>query len=271
VVLAAHDQEPIAGARVSVRAGEVSRSARSTRDGTFEFQHLPLGNYTLLIDAERFVSERRQGHLEASAASAPFERIALARAGSVAGDVVDRLGATVWNAEVTAGNPPDWQRAVRSDHAGHFELAGVAPGDHAITARHGGKQPSESNAVRVRVYEGEQSPGLVLRFGDVVDDTREEPEPTPAASGRRPSGSDSSMALAIRSGSVVIERISPASPAARSGLEAGDVMVSVDGEPVRSTAQARGMLAPGLARESTRTLEVMRAGKTLRLRYVAAR
>jgi protocatechuate 3,4-dioxygenase beta subunit len=270
VVLAAHDQEPIAGARVSIRAGEVSRSGRSARDGTFEFRHLPIGNYMLFVEADRFVSERRQSLLEASAANAPFERVALARAGSIAGAVVDRLGATVWNAEVAPDNPPDWQRAVRSDHAGHFELAGLAPGERAITARHGGKQPTESSLVRVRVYEGEQSPGVVLRFDDVVDDTREEPEPA-AAARRRPSAPDSSMAFALQSGSVVIERISAASPGARSGLEAGDVLVSVDGEPVRSMAQARGMLAPGLGRESTRTLEVLRAGKSVRLRYVAGR
>ena len=174
LVFAAQDGEPIVGARISIRASGVSRSARSIRDGTFEFRHLPLGDYTLFIDAERFVSSQRQSRLEAATGRPILERIELARAGAVAGDVVDRHGATVWNAEVATGSPPDWERAVRTDHSGHFEVSGLPAGEHLVSARRAGKLVTTASPVRV--YEGQATPGVVLRLDAVVDDTQEATE-----------------------------------------------------------------------------------------------
>ncbi|HEX4352518.1 MAG TPA: carboxypeptidase-like regulatory domain-containing protein, partial [Polyangiales bacterium] len=129
--------DPIAGAKVSVRAGDVARTIRSSRDGSFEFRHLPVGSFSLLIEASGFIPGRVQGELQdIGAAGLTLERVLLVRAGSCSGDVVDRLGAVVWNAEVTAGTPPDWDHAVRTDHAGHFVLGQLTPGDRVLAARH---------------------------------------------------------------------------------------------------------------------------------------
>jgi S1-C subfamily serine protease len=183
--------------------------------------------------------------------------------------VVDRLGATVWNAEVAAGEPPDWRRAVRTDHAGHFSLGSLTPGEHVVTARHDGQTAVSAQAVRI--YTGQDSPGLVLRFPDVVDDTKEADSQSRA---RRTApetklakmSAEAALGFAAHDDVVVVERVA-GSAAAESGLLPGDVLVRVDGEAVRSAAQARGMLAAGRARG--RIMEVRRAGKLERLQYGA--
>ena len=262
VVVASFDQAAIAGAKLTFKSGAVERAARSGRDGTFEFRHVPAGNCVLFVEAPRHVPQRVTRVLEASAAPA-FERVVLERAGSIAGDVVDRLGATVWNAEVAAGEPPDWTTAVRTDHAGQFDLGGLAAGQVRVSARYDGETVVTDSTIRV--YAGETTRGVVLRLRGVVSETQE------AASSEaklRPETSvGAPVTCVLQNGAVQVETVSPGSGAARSGLSAGDVLISVDGEPVRSAAQARGMLAPALGRSHDRVLQISRAGKLLEIRY----
>jgi hypothetical protein len=284
--------EPIVGARLSVQAGEVSRTARSNRQGTFEFRHLPIGGYTLFVEAEGFIGARAQGELQTSRRA--LERVVLVRAGRASGEVVDRLGATVWNAEVTSGSPPDWDHAVRTDHAGHFELGQLMPGYHSLIARHHGQVVVADQPVRI--YEGEESPGAVLRLPGVADDTKEsepaarpgreaappsrEPSPAPDStkpgqasaepappSAEPPSATAAPVSFVSQGNQVVVDRVSPGSAAARGGLLLGDILLSVGGEPVRSPAQARGMLSP--LSGTTILLTVRRGGVTMVVRYGA--
>jgi hypothetical protein len=260
VVVGSSDQAALAHARLTLQVGELARTARTNHDGTFEFRHVPTGHCSLLVQAERHVPKRVECALGASHGPA-FERVLLDRAGAISGDVVDRLGATVWNAEVAALTPPDWTAAVRTDHAGHFELPDLPAGEHPITARYDGEQVSSANAVRV--YQGEVTRGVVLRLNRVVDATQ---EPLHAGQTGKPSVRvDAALTLVLHDGAVEVAAISPSSAAARSGLAVGDLLISVDGEPVRSPAQARGMLGSALAGRADRVLQVSRAGTPLQL------
>jgi S1-C subfamily serine protease len=116
----------------------------------------------------------------------------------------------------------------------------------------------------VRVVEGEDSPGAVIRLPGVVEEEVE--ENALAARSQTPRGG--SLELSMRGSRVVVENVAEGSTAARAGLQEGDVLVSVDGEPVRSAAQARGMLS-NLGRRGPRTLQVRRDQNLVELRFGA--
>lgn len=266
LILDGRADTPLAGVALRMQAGGVTRVARSGRDGRFEFRHLPAGPFTLLAEADRFISEHRSGRLEASLRDTPEIRITMTRGGSVSGDVVDRFGSTVWNAEVAAGSPPSWEDAARTDHAGHFVLRGLGAGEQVITARHLSQSATLKDTVRVMA--GEETPGVVLRLPEKAPD-----EGFVEASSARSSGPSASprapVAFGLRGGAVVVERVNPDSAASRSGLQSGDVLLSVNGEPVRSAAQARGMLAPIPGRDPIWVLVVKRDAAFHRLHYSA--
>jgi protocatechuate 3,4-dioxygenase beta subunit len=164
IVIDQMSNDGIAGARVRLRAagGRETLTGRSNAQGKFEFLNVTLGAYELIADEDQHVSARAK-----LAASDPGTRevdpIVLQPAGTVSGDVVDRLGAPVFNAEVAIGQPPAWDRALRTDHAGHFRIGGVIPGEQHVSARHpeAGATPQ---AVPVRIYPRQESPGVVLRL-----------------------------------------------------------------------------------------------------------
>jgi protocatechuate 3,4-dioxygenase beta subunit len=297
LVIAQNGSDPIAGARLNVRAGDAARAARSSRQGTFEFRHLPVGGYTLSADADGFILARLTGELQESTSGARSNvRVLLVRAGRASGEVVDRLGATVWNAEVAAGTPPDWEHAVRTNHAGHFQLGQLMPGYQTLIARYHGQTIVADQPLRI--YEGEESPGAVLRLPGIADDAPApapaEAEPTarpaqeapaPAHEDRPPGDSTPSpatptpepgaaepaatsvvpLALVSQGNQVVIGKVIAGSAASSAGLQFGDILMSIAGEPVRSPAQARGMLS-----QTTGTyvgLVIRRGGVTIRVRY----
>jgi S1-C subfamily serine protease len=68
---------------------------------------------------------------------------------------------------------------------------------------------------------------------------------------------------------VLVQHVAADSAAALAGLRQGDVLVSVDGEPVRSAAQARGMLGRSLGKRGPRALQVRRDQALLELSYGA--
>jgi protocatechuate 3,4-dioxygenase beta subunit len=154
----------VAGARARLTSGTASseRTARSSTQGRFEFRNVSDGNYELFVDHEGHIA----GHTKvtvAGAESREVDPIALQPAGQVSGQVVDRLGAPVFDAEVATGSPPTWGQAVRTDHLGRFRIVGVRPGESWVNARHAvaGASPEP---VPVRVYPRQESPGLVVRL-----------------------------------------------------------------------------------------------------------
>ncbi len=279
-VIDAQSNEPISGARVSLSASPSggTLAARSRSDGTFEFLHVTDGQYMVLVEADGAIAERREVPLGVPEPDRE-ETFVLTPAGGVSGEIVDRLGAPVWNAEVSAGDPPDWSKTTRTDHAGHFQLTGLAPGDVVLSARHASAGSLELGA-RTHVYPRQETPGTVLRLPEVADEAsssggsveakRLAATPTPGTSPAekvatltKPVKADA-LAFSGRGNDVVVTSVPTTASAARLGLELGDVLLAVDGEPVRSPAQARGMVrAIGGAQPM---LEVRRGGTIMRLR-----
>ncbi len=74
---------------------------------------------------------------------------------------------------------------------------------------------------------------------------------------------DLARAIGIdRTQGTVIARIQPASPAARGGLKVGDVILEIDGKPVRNSGEVRNRV--GLLRVGTRiNMTIWRDGRTL--------
>jgi hypothetical protein len=155
--------EGIAGARVRLRAGKASRSARTDDQGRFEFRNVSSGKYDVIADSARHIAGQTSLTVEGPDAR-ELDPLVLVAGGSVSGSVVDRRGVPVFDAEIALGDPAQWKRTTaRTDHSGHFRLTGVAPGDHWVSARHPQAGPS-AQAVPVRVYALQESPGLVLRL-----------------------------------------------------------------------------------------------------------
>jgi hypothetical protein len=157
----------IASAQVRLRGAREPRIARCDAQGRFEFRNVPDGKYEVIADSEGHIAARASFEL-AGAEARELDPLVLGPGGHVSGDVVDRLGAPVFDAEVALGAPPAWGRAVRTDHRGRFRLAGVEPGDHWVSARHAQAGQSAQPAP-VRVYALQESPGLVLRLPGQLD------------------------------------------------------------------------------------------------------
>ncbi|HKU42213.1 MAG TPA: carboxypeptidase regulatory-like domain-containing protein, partial [Polyangiales bacterium] len=264
-VIDAASSEGLTGARLTLQRGALVERVKSDRTGKFAFQRVARGTYQLWAEAEGHLTLTRT--LEVSGPQRDELELVLELAGSLSGEIVDRIGSPVWNAEVAAGEPPDWSRATRSDHAGHFVLEGLAPGGTAVSARKGGVSGVSSE---VRVHEGVDSPGVVVRLEAVVR-AEEEPDEEPArrqevASAQTAEGAVP-LVLGRKGDSVIVERVAAGSSAERIGLQVGDVVSAINGEAVRSPAQARGML--GLGSPRGWVIDVRRGGEVLRLRYLA--
>jgi hypothetical protein len=85
----------------------------------------------------------------------------------VEGEVVDANGEAVAGAEVAWGEPPHWNRSVRTDARGSFVLRGVPAGEAWLTARHavGGEGSVEES---VTVLPLETSPGALIELPEAL-------------------------------------------------------------------------------------------------------
>jgi hypothetical protein len=275
----ASSAEPIAGARVSLRRAGQSERVDTNREGRFEFKRVAHGVYQILAEANGHLAQSHTLEVQDGRREPPDQAFELAPAGSLSGEVVDRIGSPVWNAEVAAGEPVDWTRAVRTDHGGHFILRDLPAGDLTVTARKANALGINSSA---RVHEAVDSPGVIVRLDQTVPEDEEEtserdatPPANVAARGspdpslpRTSEATDRSapLAFARRGDQIIVERVAAGSPAERLGLRAGDVLAAINGETVRSPAQAKGMLSLRPAGGGW-VIDVRRDGERFRLRY----
>lgn len=281
-VLDASSAAPIAGARISLKRPGQTERVDTDRDGRFEFKRVAQAAYQIVAEASGHLSRWRTLEVEGGRRPAPDQDFELEPSGSLSGEVVDRIGSPVWNAEVASGEPPDWGRAARTDHAGHFKLRDLPAGDLRVTARKAGAVGASAEA---RVHEAVDSPGVIVRLDQTLPEDEEETSErdAPPASTPNPGAPDPSLprsseatdrsaplAFARRGDQVVVERVAPGSAAERLGLRAGDVLAAINGETVRSPAQAKGML--GMRPSMTGwVIDVRRAGERFRLRYLPQR
>jgi carboxyl-terminal processing protease len=120
---------------------------------------------------------------------------------------------------------------------------------------------------------------VVLRLSAVVDDAEDvkatraagassaaSSDPASESIPEEPPPSDPALTFVARGEQVVIDHIAPGTPSARAGLQIGDVLLGIDGVPVRSAAQARGLLQPSAAHGTMVVFDIRRAGHGFRIR-----
>jgi hypothetical protein len=242
---------PLGGASVSLidaKGAEIWRSA-SADDGSVSLQGMPGTPLRIRVHASGYADAAL---LVQDDAEEPC-RVRLVRAGDVSGFVVDATGRGVPHAQVTG---PEGLPSTRTGRDGSFILAGLATGPARISAHHDQAGGGTSSELRVR-------PGERLPVGRIVLDGRYLAADPPEDLAR---AKHVNVGLAIRGADVVVTSLAAGGPAARLGLQVGDVLLNIDGETVLSVAQARGMLRTPLG--STAALRIRRRGaaQTLRVR-----
>ena len=161
----------LSGVRVAL-AGPVEVETKTRRDGTFVLRQLPTGTYDVSLTHADYEPQSRRVVIEpARYVDRPqeLEPVYLKPGGVVEGHVVDVNRDPVADAEVAWGDPPRWDRGVRTDAQGGFQLRGVPAGAVWITARHEVAGESwTSGPVQVRPLE--TSPGALVRLPDAASE-----------------------------------------------------------------------------------------------------
>ena len=168
-VLDAWTGDGLQGVRVRLD-GPTIADTETRSDGTFVFRRAPTGTYELSFSHRDYESQSRRVVLEPPRyvdRSQELDTIRLEPGGTVEGDVLDAQNEPVADAEVTWGDPPRWERAVRSDARGVFRLHGVPAGSVWITARHP-MAGEDSSVDPIIVRPLETSPGVFVRLPDSV-------------------------------------------------------------------------------------------------------
>jgi hypothetical protein len=231
-------------------AGTVAQ-ATTGPEGEFELRVVRAGDYTVTFTKDGFLQARRALAHEAGPRGLEATTIApveLSPAAAASGIVVDVLGDPVPGAEVTRGD--GWEDAVRTGPAGRFELPGLEPGTHRITARHPAAGQRASRPLRLEPR-GHRD-GLRLRLP-----ARYQAVATEAGTVR------SGVQVELEAATVDGEPAARVREAPDGGLVAGDVVVAVDHQQVRGVAEARRALRGPAGVDAI--VDVIRSGERHRL------
>jgi hypothetical protein len=228
----ATDGAALRGASVSL-AGPLRTLETSTdAAGRFAFTRVAAGRYTLAVRAAAHLGAEQVVALVEGARGLPdvtLDPITLEAAASIVGVVIDARGDAVPDADVAAGAPPDWARAVRTDPQGRYRIGGLVRGAFAVTARHPAAGRGEA-PFPVHTRPGEDAEARDVRLDGQLDD--------PPALGE---GRLSGAAVVVDARAPRVVRV--IGPGARdAGLAAGDRIESIDGVPCGTGESARDAL-----------------------------
>lgn len=230
----------------------LARDVRSDAEGSLVIPRVGPGAYMARVSAPGFTEWR--GEVEVGGTRAgeiELDTIELVPGARLEGDVVDALGQVVRGVTVSVDGDP--ARVARTDARGHFVLEGLAEGSPVIRASH----PAAGEVARaIRVQPLRDPAQIVLRLPERYD-------PDSAAS-ERALRRGVAVELDAEGSAARIADVVPGSHAARVGLRAGDLVRSVDGEPIAELQQAERLLrgADGVAA----VLELERGGERFRVR-----
>jgi len=200
---------------IATACGPLTFALRDTRD--LAIDHLCEGRATLRLGASGCVPVERE--LRVAGATIDLGAIDLRAGGAVSGEVLDERGDPVEGATVRVAG--DELPAVVSDRSGRFVLPTVPEGSRTLVADHRGR--ARSAPQEVRVLRGTEVRGVRLRL---------------APTGTGPDRAPAAIELARVPGGFLVGGVAADSPEARAGLQAGDVIASIDGREPRDAADA---------------------------------
>lgn len=251
-------------ALVTLVAGNERKSALTNEDGLFELRDVPPGRARLLVshpdyaETEIAVSIERTERQDRAFELDPID---LEEAGEVEGVVVDADDEPVVGARVSLGAAAAYlpvgalpRGTAVTDGEGRFSLKGVKPGLHRL------------EAIAAVIGRGSVA-GVEVRAGRVTDDVRIVLA-TPVGDDDALGSGGVAVTLGERGADdgveVVVVHVAEGSEAERGGLQAGDVILAVDGQRPANMADAR--LRLGGPAGSDVVVEVDRDGAEVRLR-----
>ncbi len=250
----------VAGARVTVRAGALTRGTVCDAEGYFSLRGIAPGDVEFVVEAENLALLRTTRKV---ASTGQFDRpidigqLDLSEAGEVTGRVLDRegqpvagarVGPSLSDAPVPLGVRP--HGSVTTDRDGRFSLVDLAEGEVVLMARAPGFVDGRSEPVRVIAGRTHDELEIVLERGTDTDG--------------RVRGS-LALALAKEGEHLVVRDVVAGSTAEGAGVMAGDRLISIDGVVPESIAGAERLLSG--AERSDVVLELHHQGmpKVLRI------
>jgi membrane-associated protease RseP (regulator of RpoE activity) len=234
--------ERLADADVAVTTDMGVTHARTDKEGAFVLSDLVIGSARLLVQVPGYAPSKEEINIEPSSSHRiTLPRIELAEEGVVEGSVVDGRGDPVPGARVAKdrvatylAQGPTPRGIAIADARGRFRLGGLPAGALRLEAY--APDVGRGTVEGIVVVAGRPTLGVQIHLARDRDESLQEPA--------------SSGGVAVTLGEtaqdpreVVLVDVAQGSEAERSGLVVGDVLLSVDGAPVHSMAEARSRLA----------------------------
>ncbi len=255
----------LGGAEISLTVGGLVRRARTGPDGRFLLRDLPAGPARLLVSAKGYARVERDLRIGDSTQELPLERVDLAEAGEVEGEVVDKDGDPVVGARVARGTAPAFipigplpAGLAVTDAQGRFVLGDLPEGEITLEAFAPDRGRGHEKA---RVLSGRRLRGIRIELGGEVAAV------DPPSSG----GVAVTLAETTENGQkhFFCKLVTPGSEAERAGLLEGDILARIDERPPTSLEDARRHLSGPLGDDVL--VEVLREGELRKLRVARER
>ncbi|MBL8606743.1 MAG: carboxypeptidase regulatory-like domain-containing protein [Myxococcales bacterium] len=254
---------PLADADVTVFADTGSIHVRTGPDGAFRVRDLAPGPVKLRVRKPGFGAVVVDANVAASDGRRPTELrpVELGEEAVVEGSVVDDKGKPVAFARVAEDGVPVFLAtgqlppgAAMCDKSGRFVLRELRAGTVALEAY--SPEEGRGRAADVRLVAGRTTTNvkIALTRGD-----------GPAKDDRSPGGVAVTLGETADPREVVVAQVAEGSEAERAGLRPGDVVLEVDGAPVKTMEAARARLSGPLALD---VLVKVRRGERVETRRV---
>jgi hypothetical protein len=262
-VTARRGRDPLEGADVTLYTAAGPFHARTDRAGAFRVDDVPPGAARLVAVHAGYVKEERTVQIDPGARTdrpASLEAINLEEGGSVEGEVVDARGDPIAGARVAQGSVPTYVPSGKlppgvalTNREGEFKIEDLREGDIVLEAYAPdiGRGRATSRVAAGRATRGVRIAIAPLPEGEATDST---------ATGGVAVTFDEKGSAAGAS----ILSVAEGSEAERAGLQPGDRIVAVDGQPVASAKEARARLNGPIGDDIV--LDIARADATQKLR-----